>query len=51
MQSPQRIDRDVVVHWPSGPTLERPSGPRLGINQAPVGDLRSYLRELALGRR
>jgi hypothetical protein len=52
MQSSKRNTVDVVVHWPAGPVLDGSKGSLIGIaGGPPPGELRSYLRELALGRR
>jgi len=52
MQSSKRNTVDVVVHWPAGPVLDGSSGSLIGTTSSPApGELRSYLRDLALGRR
>ena len=43
---------DVVVHWPAGPVLDGSKGSSITTADGwPPGELRTYLRDLALGRR
>ncbi len=51
MTSLQCTDRDLLARRPVGPALEAAAVAELRRAGTAVGELRSYLRELALGRR
>lgn len=46
MQSAQRNDSDVVIHWPLSSVRQGAGGRRTGSDRGSVGVLRSYLHDL-----